>query len=468
MRLGYARVSTEKQSEDEPALEHHLARLDRAKCDRIFYDIASGGDPVRAQFLELIATAKELRAQNEEVTIVFARLDRWSRDLLTSLRTVEELEGLGIILEELDVGRVSVKTAGDWLNTSQRALFAEYERRQIRERVSRAIDYKRSLNHPICSAPIWGWKLTANKAALEPNLELLPIVLSLFEAYADGKTSLNQLVEIAKPHGGPSTASSMSRWLLHPVHQGCLWYSKGGINRPDRSSREGLKSEHCVIIPNCHEPIISPSLANQIKQVLTRKQKLWGANSLPKVNPLRGLCFCFQCNKSLCVHRAIHRKKIKGKGIKEYFYSYLRCENCERKKFIRYSIVEKVLIEVICSKAEKVSEGFLQSIEIEESAETLLLKQQLSELQSIRKRTGLASLDGAISEIQAQISKMNESAKQPDSFYQFRMEILRAVSSPQFFDLMTDEEKSQVYSALVKRVVVDLSQKTVLAVDLLL
>ena len=122
MTFGYARVSTAGQDE---ALQ--LDALERAGCDRIFTDHASGATSNRPAFDELLGMIRRGDA------LVIWRLDRLGRSLRHLLEVVGELDQRGVALKSLTESIDTSTPAGRLVFHTFGAL-AEFERDLIRER----------------------------------------------------------------------------------------------------------------------------------------------------------------------------------------------------------------------------------------------------------------------------------------------------------------------------------------------
>lgn len=131
MIFGYARVST---SEQDTAAQ--VRALERAGCERIFREVASGGRWDRPQLQRLL---DQLRP--DDVVVVW-KLDRLSRSLLDTLTIMERLEtarcGFRSLTEAIDTttpaGRMFMQMVG---------AFAEFERGLLRERTKAGLDAAR-------------------------------------------------------------------------------------------------------------------------------------------------------------------------------------------------------------------------------------------------------------------------------------------------------------------------------------
>ena len=122
MSFGYARVSTAGQDE---ALQ--LDALEKAGCDRIFTDHASGAVSSRPALDELLGMVRR------GDTLVIWRLDRLGRSLRHLLEVVGDLEQRGVALKSLTESIDTSTPAGRLVFHTFGAL-AEFERDLIRER----------------------------------------------------------------------------------------------------------------------------------------------------------------------------------------------------------------------------------------------------------------------------------------------------------------------------------------------
>lgn len=121
-RFGYARVSTDDQN-----LDLQRDALNRAGCDRVYEEKASGKSADRPQLEECLADLRE------GDTLTVWRLDRLGRSLPDLVRVVGDLEKRGVGFESLSERIETVSAAGKLIFHVFAAL-AEFERNVIRER----------------------------------------------------------------------------------------------------------------------------------------------------------------------------------------------------------------------------------------------------------------------------------------------------------------------------------------------
>jgi DNA invertase Pin-like site-specific DNA recombinase len=122
MLIGYARVSTYDQN-----LDLQKDALEKAGCDRIFEDKASGKDAARPG----LETVKQVLRKGD--TLVVWRLDRLGRSLRDLIDWVNKLEEDGVAFKSLQES-IDTSTAGGKLIFHIFAALAEFERNLIRER----------------------------------------------------------------------------------------------------------------------------------------------------------------------------------------------------------------------------------------------------------------------------------------------------------------------------------------------
>lgn len=124
MLIGYARVSTQDQN---PQLQ--LDALEKAGCERIFEEKASGAQRERPALNEALTFLRE------GDTLVVWRLDRLARSLRQLIDTIEALEERGIGFRSVTES-IDTTTSGGRLVFHIFGALAEFERSIIRERTT--------------------------------------------------------------------------------------------------------------------------------------------------------------------------------------------------------------------------------------------------------------------------------------------------------------------------------------------
>lgn len=124
-KIGYGRVSTADQN---PELQRQA--LEKAGCDPIFIDTVSGGISPRKR--QEMKKALELLEPGDQ--LIVWKLDRLSRSMVDMVLFIDELRDKGIEFVSLTQG-IDTTTAGGRAFLGMTAVFAQFEREQISERV---------------------------------------------------------------------------------------------------------------------------------------------------------------------------------------------------------------------------------------------------------------------------------------------------------------------------------------------
>lgn len=122
MKVGYARVST-----DDQTVQSQLDALEKAGCERIFTEVASGAKTDRPVLQEAIDF---LRSGD---TLLVVRLDRAARSLSHLLNLLNDFDQRGIGFHSLNEN-IDTSSAGGRLVFNIFGSIAEFERDLIRER----------------------------------------------------------------------------------------------------------------------------------------------------------------------------------------------------------------------------------------------------------------------------------------------------------------------------------------------
>ena len=132
MRIGYARVSTKDQS-----LDLQTDALKKAKCEKVFTEVASGSKTARPVLDDLLS-----RLRSGDVLVIW-KLDRLGRSLKHLVTLTNELIDRQIGLISLN-DPIDTTTAQGRLVFNIFASLAEFERDLIRERTQAGLETARA------------------------------------------------------------------------------------------------------------------------------------------------------------------------------------------------------------------------------------------------------------------------------------------------------------------------------------
>lgn len=132
MKIGYARVSTVDQN-----LNLQIDALEKAGCEKIFTDTASGALDARQGLIDAV---EYCRAGD---SLIVWKLDRLGRSLKHLIETVNRLQSKGIGFVSLQEN-VDTTTSGGKLVFHLFGALAEFERELIRERTQAGLKAARA------------------------------------------------------------------------------------------------------------------------------------------------------------------------------------------------------------------------------------------------------------------------------------------------------------------------------------
>lgn len=221
--IGYARVSTDEQTDDP-----QIAALQAAGCTRIFRDVASGAVRARPEL------DRALRALDTGDVLVIARLDRLARSLSHLLEIVEDLERRGVGFRSLG-DPIDTTSAQGRLTLQILGAVAEFERQLIRERTraglaSAAAQGRRGGNPALKSGDRAGLrKLAAAReasradAVLDAAPDLVPVVRRLRPG-----APWDRVVRVLAARGARRPRDGRP-WTRDSLVRACRWLVRDGL-----------------------------------------------------------------------------------------------------------------------------------------------------------------------------------------------------------------------------------------------
>nr|WP_322709089.1 recombinase family protein [Nostoc sp. ChiSLP03a]MDZ8210233.1 recombinase family protein [Nostoc sp. ChiSLP03a] len=175
--VGYARLSSKEQTVGI-TLEQQIDRLKTAGAIEIYHDIESGRKDNRNDFQKLLKQARE----GKICKIICTRLDRFSRNTVTSISTIQDLRNLNVEVLLLDTPIPEINTAAGKLMLGQLAVAAQFESDMLSDRVRHGLNYKKKLGLVTAGQGPFGYIINS-KDKLE--LERRPLLCLLNERPKD-------------------------------------------------------------------------------------------------------------------------------------------------------------------------------------------------------------------------------------------------------------------------------------------
>ena len=193
--IGYIRVSTEEQAREGVSLDNQKARIEQYCAYRNFTlvdiiadaGISGGKNKSRPGFIRVLLD--RIEAGQAEVVVLYS-LERLSRDMLTLLALERLLDEKNIELHTVE-GQVDTHSPDGWLNFAMKAFLGEMERRQVKYRTKRAMEFKKNQGAIVGSIP-YGYK--RNGHGLEENSEEQVVIHVVNDLYR----SSSRLVDVCR------------------------------------------------------------------------------------------------------------------------------------------------------------------------------------------------------------------------------------------------------------------------------
>ena len=182
--LAYIRCSTEKQATEGVSLDNQRQRIEEycrfkgiTLLDTIEdAGISGGSNRGRDGFMAMMD-----RIQTEDIDcVILYSLERVSRDLLTGLAFEKYLHEYDVQLHVADGTMVDCSTTDGYSAYVLKMLFAEIERRQVKERTRKALEHKR-LNGKVSGTVPYGFqRQDDNVVEYEPEQKVIALVCRLY------------------------------------------------------------------------------------------------------------------------------------------------------------------------------------------------------------------------------------------------------------------------------------------------
>jgi len=182
--IGYVRVSTQEQAREGISLEAQEKRITNY-CNYKGYElvevvkdegISGGKNREREGFVNILNRIE----QNGCDAIVLYSLERISRDMLTLLCLERLLNEYDVELHTVE-GEIDTSTPDGYMSFAMRAFLGEMERRQVKYRTKKAMEYKKEKGEVVGSIPYGFRRKGKDLIPVEKEQDVVRIVNRLYK-----------------------------------------------------------------------------------------------------------------------------------------------------------------------------------------------------------------------------------------------------------------------------------------------
>lgn len=369
----YIRVSTEEQANEGFSIAAQRTKL-MQYCELQEWDIFDiyideGFSGAKLERPELTRLRQDIQNKNFDMVLVW-RVDRFFRNVYY----------LSTFLHEMEMNKISFKSMTEGFDTSHPsgkamlqmlAIFAEWERETIRERVTNALYERARQGYHHAVAP-FGYKTTP-EGKLEPDEPRANVIRDIFYMRNKDK-SLFDIINYIKAKYPPDLLSE-NKSLTKPAHLSRI------LTNPIYAGKIKHNDE---IFEGEHEGLVSEEVFNQ---AVKRKQYRPGINNFL----FRGILYCGLCGAKMYTKKQ-GNKKFKDNPHKLFFYycskskaaSYTLSKDagdCECRIIFEYVIINQVK-EIIKNTSIEISEDDFEFTPKENTDEEI--KRIESEIKTLR------------------------------------------------------------------------------------
>jgi len=228
--IGYIRVSTEKQAKEGVSIDNQRERIksycrykDYALQEIIEDEGVSGGkNKEREGFVSLLDRIE----QNEFDALILYFLERLSRDMLTLLCLERFLDEHNVELHTVE-GQIDTSTPDGFISFGMRAFLGELERRQVKYRTKKAMEYKKQKGGVVGHIP-YGYKRDGDSLIPdEKEQEIITLVNKLYQEKKNLAFVVKRLIELGyKARGGKNFRAEQVKRIIKDYEP--VYYSHNG------------------------------------------------------------------------------------------------------------------------------------------------------------------------------------------------------------------------------------------------
>lgn len=286
----YARVSTKKElqmSSFELQISTYQTLINSNplwELAGVFADYGKSGTSVvkRIEFLKMLELAK----LGEIDIIITKSISRFTRDIVTGLKAIQEFRDLGVEIRFEKENISTSDTSFDFFLT----IFASVAEEESKMNSSNVLwTYKKKMNNgDSTTSRLYGFTFDKDGNFIINNAQA-PAVRLIFDLYIEGKT-LNEIIEIVYQHGYKTfnnkprfTIGALNRILRNEKYCGDMMLQKTVIkSMGNRASVDNTTKPKYYVSEN-HQGIISKVTFNKVQDIIKERAKRYAKN--PKTTP---------------------------------------------------------------------------------------------------------------------------------------------------------------------------------------
>ncbi len=454
-KIGYVRVSSQKQADEGLSPANQKARLIAYGCDVVLQDIRSGQKADRRSYQQICQLVK--KGEVEEVVAI--RLDRIGRSVIEAYKFYTLLEEHDVKLTLLDM-QVDLATSSGKLFFSQLAAFAQFEVDLLAEKQKSQHEYKRA--HRMAVMAPFGYTFQVGNLYKDESLygdtklSCWQIAREVIDAYLTIGTERGTNKYLGHKYGFtnryklrkdfPRTGTGLGDWLVLPALRGHRHYP---------ATNE--------FYPNQHEALISEGEYQTILMLQKKARALRGhAGPDAKSYPLSGLVKCV-CTSNCSV--GIGGNKKYGEHV-YYCCDAHRKRQCNdqpeggRRRSLRADFLEHYVITELTQHSQLAVQAVQEAAndgEVTVSDEVLAVEQQIKQMEKDRGEGKIGEImQKAIDELRAERDNMLAQAglSRPYQNLEELKELLENLSDPNFFKELPSKHLQRVFYMFIERVII--------------
>lgn len=409
--VGYCRVST-ASAEQQQALPVQRSRVEREGCALILSDVESGLELERPGYQEL----RRLVAAGRVGQVVATEFSRLGRDALEADSFVRLCDEHQTVVRTLSDGVLTLSTPDAMVMTRLKGSMAQAESMRLSIRVNRGLEEGRRLRKPM-RAPCWGYRLRADRMALEPDTEAWPLAERFVAALEANGWRLQTTLQECRAWVPFRSCRGVRAWLLNPTLRGGIGYHQGK-NHAYREVHWG-----------CHPPLLTHGQFADFERLQQQNRRIWGANRSMIPRPLTSLCVCAECGCRM--------KYISGRSIPSLRCYGTLCSQLYRGT--REDVIIRFAVEALTTRAAEKLAGLAS--QNDEPLEVRELRRTIAKLQAMED----PDLAPVIKDKERRLELLlSQPAGDPL--------LVEKLSDPRWYDLATADELREILQATVERI----------------